>query len=229
MSGKLGRGGRVKPRPVSIPMIAPPSTYTAFFPSRHLTQRVISISQLLDNVVEFQERDGMIREKNPDSEAEFIIPEELVPMDDVPLRSAAVGSRMLTNSSMDVMNFFRDTFNEELERSRAVKRKVAAFIPDALRNISEVLGEDLTDKNRMAKVNLSQWVLEKGMIEAEMPRLQMSLIKTERESRTMQEVREEFKPTRVSEEKMEEFLRIATGSNAEILLLKSGGEDEVGT
>ncbi len=171
----------------------------------------------------------MIRDKNPDSEAEFIIPEELVPMDDVPLRSAAVGSRMLTNSSMDVMNFFRDTFNEELERSRAVKRKVAAFIPDALRNISEVLGEDLTDKNRMAKVNLSQWVLEKGMIEAEMPRLQMSLIKTERESRTMQEVREEFKPTRVSEEKMEEFLRIATGSNAEILMLKSGGEDEVGT
>lgn len=170
----------------------------------------------------------MIREKNPDSDHDFIIPEELVPLDEVPLRSATVGSRMLTNSSMDVMNFFRDTFNEELERSRAVKLKISSFIPQALNNINEVLSEELSDKNRMAKVNLSQWVLEKSMIEAEMPRLQMSLIKTERESRSMQEVREEFKPTRVSEEKMEEFLKVATSSNAEILMLKSGREDEVG-
>lgn len=48
-SGKLGLGGRVKPRPLSIPMIYPPSSYTIFFPNRFITHRVIVTSQQLDN------------------------------------------------------------------------------------------------------------------------------------------------------------------------------------
>ncbi len=112
-------------------------------------------------------------------------------------------------------------FQEDLTRSRATKLKIAELIPNAIENIYEILTEGMSDKNRATKAQVAQWVLDRNMINTELPRLQMSLIKTEKESRSMETRTIRYEPVRMTQEKMEELLKDALEVDNEIRLLKA--------
>ncbi len=127
----------------------------------------------------------------------------------------------ISDHASDVMSYFRDMFQEDLTRSRATKLKIAELIPNAIENIYEILTEGMSDKNRATKAQVAQWVLDRNMINTELPRLQMSLIKTEKESRSMETRTIRYEPVRMTQEKMEELLKDALEVDNEIRLLKA--------
>lgn len=127
----------------------------------------------------------------------------------------------LAPEAPNVMAMFRDQFEEELTRSRATKLQLAELVPSALENLIEILAEPFTDKNRATKADVARWVIDRQIITTELPKLQMSVIKTEKESRTIHSRRNEYAPVRLSPEKMEEFMREAMEVDKEIHLLKA--------
>lgn len=149
-----------------------------------------------------------------------------------PLPYVDVESRMIASEApFNHLTFCSDSFKEDLLRSQYVKRDIYDLKPQAKMVLDELLIEPTMKENRAIKADLAKWVMEKSMINTELPKLQMTYIKSEREGRFTNTTQVNVDQVRVSPDEMREFLSDAMEVEREIQAeklkrLKAGGENE---